>query len=372
MLVASNGNEGVVMSLRRIGILTVVGLCLAASGTAHAQFSEEEGFFLFLDTIFTTPQNTDQVIAVNVNTSAGAGEVQSQEPVRTEWSSDPAGKLEFGYRWASGGMVSLTYWGYEADQRTRGDGPPGNTMYFGIGPTIYYDGTNYGVYGYYGHHDIVAKLEAQSVEIEAGHQHGLTEKFDLEWSVGVRWVDFSEDLSGFYDFSESTYEYSFGYYRYAANKSNESSMAGFEAGVKGSYSFNKHVSINSSLGFAFLEGEIKSASSLVPSGIANGGGVLPSSSFYTEDSGRSGTIVDFDLNVVWHLVDDRYRVWLGYEHSRWDGVPADLARQQTGGLVAVPPDVNDPILIAPGRQAAFATRDSITFSGFKIGVGFLF
>ena len=42
-------------------------------------------------------------------------------------------------------MVSLTYWGYEADQRTTGDGPDGNTMYFGIGPSVYFNGTNYGV-----------------------------------------------------------------------------------------------------------------------------------------------------------------------------------------------------------------------------------
>jgi len=359
------------MSLRRFGILAFVALSLAASGTARAQFSEEEGFFLFLDTIFTTPKNTDQVIAVNVNTSASAGQVQTQEVVRTDWSSDPAGKLEFGYRWAGGSMVSLTYWGYDADQRTTGDGPAGNTMYFGIGPTIYYDGTNYGVYGYYGHHDIVATIEASSLEIEAGHQYALSEQFDLEWSVGLRWVDFSEDLSGFYDFSESTFTSAFGYYRYAANKTNESSMAGLEVGVRGAYSFTKQVSINSSLNFSFLEGEVESTSRLVPSGVANTG-ALPSSSFHAKDSDRSGTIVDFDLNVVWHLYDDRYRVWLGYEHSQWNGVPVDLARQQLGGVVAVPPDPNDPILIAPGRQAAFGTRDSITFSGFKIGVGFLF
>jgi hypothetical protein len=360
------------MSVRRIGIVVAVGLCLAAGGTARAQFSEEEGFFLFLDTIFSTPRDTDEVIAINVDGSAGAGQVQTQEVVRTDWSSSVDGKIELGYRWASGNMVSLTYWGFDADERTVGDGPAGNTMYFGIGPTIFYNGTSYGVYGYYGHHDIVSTIEASSVEIRAGREHALTESFDLEWSVGVRWVDFSEDLSGFYDFSESTYTYSFGYYRYAANKTNESSMAGFEAGMKGSYSFNKHVSINSRVNLSFLQGDIESTSSLVPSGIANGGGVLPSASFHTEDTGRSGTIVDFDFNVVWHLFDDRYRVWAGYEYAQWNGVPADLARQQMGGLVLIPPSPGDPILVAPGRQAAFATRDNMAFSGFKIGVGFLF
>jgi hypothetical protein len=65
-------------------------------------------------------------------------------------------------------------------------------------------------------------------------------------------------------------------------------------------------------------------------------------------------------------------VWLGYEHSQWNGVPVDLARQQTGSFVFIPEDPLEPPFIAPGRQATSGTRDSITFSGFKIGVGFLF
>jgi len=85
------------MSLRRFGILAMVALGLAASGTAQAQFSDEEGFFLFLDTIFTKPQNTDQVLAtVNTNPDPPPGGVQSTETVLVDWGSDPAGKLEFG------------------------------------------------------------------------------------------------------------------------------------------------------------------------------------------------------------------------------------------------------------------------------------
>ena len=62
------------------------------------------------------------VIAVTVDTGAGPQQVQNQQVVLTDWSSDPAGKLQFGYRWASGSEVSLTYWAFDNDQRTVGDG----------------------------------------------------------------------------------------------------------------------------------------------------------------------------------------------------------------------------------------------------------
>jgi hypothetical protein len=351
------------MILKRLGILAVVAMSLAAGGTAQAQLSEEEGFFLFLDTVFTTPRNTDQVIAINVDTGLPpptSGDVQSTETILTGWGSDPAGQLEFGYRWASGNMVSLTYWGYEADQRTRGDGPEGNTMYFGIGPTIislyegpyYYYNYSYGSFGYSGHHDIVSKIDAKSLTIEAGHTHELSEGFELEWSLGLRWASFEENLDGFYDYYESTNAY-FGYLRYAASKTNESTMAGFKIGGKGSYEFNRHVSVNSSLAFSFLQGEVTSTSGLVPDERLG----LPSSLFELTDNDRTGTITDFDINVVWHLSDDRYRVWAGYAYSSWDGLAVDLSRKS---------------FAIEGEQVGFGVREGVAFSGFKIGVGFLF
>jgi len=344
------------MTFRRLGTLTAVAIVLAASaGPASAQHYEEDGFFLFLDAIFTTPQNTDQVIAVTVDTDAGPGQVQSQQVIVTDWSSDPAGKLQLGYRWASGSMVSLTYWGFDSDQRTVGDGAAGSTMYFGIGPTIFYDGAYYGTYGVPGHFDIVSDIEATSLEIEAGKKHALNDAFLLEWAVGVRWADFSETQSGFYDFDDSSYPF-FGDYRYAVAKSNDSSMTGMEVGGRATYAFGEMLSVDSGLAFSFLEGDVDSRSSNVPIGALNAT-ALPSASVSVKDNDRSGTIVDFDFNVVIHLADDRYRVWLGYEYSDWEGLTVDLARKQAALF---------------GRQTSFEVRDGIAFSGFKVGVGFLF
>jgi len=290
-----------------------------------------------------------------VDTDAGPGQVQSQQVIRTDWSSDPAGKLQLGYRWASGSMVSLTYWDFDSDQRSVGDGAAGSTMYFGIGPTIFYDGAYYGTYGAPGHYDIVSAIEASSLELEAGKKHVLDDAFLLEWAVGVRYADFSETQSGFYDFDDSTYPF-FGDYRYAVEKSNDSSMTGMEVGVRGTYAFGEMLSVNSGLGFSFLEGDVDSRASNVPSGALNAP-LLPSASFTAKDNDRSGTILDFDLNVVFHFADDRYRAWVGYEYSDWEGLTVDLARKQAALF---------------GQQTSFEVRDGIAFSGFKVGVGFLF
>jgi hypothetical protein len=344
------------MAWRRLGAPAIVAIAVALSAApASAQPYEEEGFFLFLDAIFTTPQNTDEVIAVTVDTGAAPLEVQEQNVILADWSSDPAGKLQFGYRWASGSMVSLTYWAFDNDQRTVGDGAPGSTMYFGIGPTIFYDGAYYGTYGAPGHFDIVSNIEASSLEIDAGKVHALNDAFFLEWAVGLRWADFKESQNGFYDFDDSTYPF-FGDYRYAVTKSNDSSMAGMEVSGRAAYVFGEMLSVESGLAFSFLEGDVDSRSTNVPSGALNAT-TLPSASFSVKDNGRSGTIVDFDFNVVFHLSEDRYRLWVGYEYSDWEGLTVDLARKQAALF---------------GQQATFDVRDGIAFSGFKVGVGFLF
>ena len=349
-------DEGEGMGWRRIGTSAAVAIALAVSAApASAQAYEEDGFFLFLDAIFTTPQNTDEVIAVTVDTDAAPQEVQSQKVILTDWSSDPTGKLQFGYRWASGSTVSLTYWGFDNDQRTVGNGAPGSTMYFGIGPTIFFDDAYYGTSGAPGHFDIVSSIEASSLEIEAGKVHPLSDAFSLEWAVGLRWADFSENQSGFYDFDDSTYPF-FGEYRYSVTKSNDSSMAGMEISGRAVYAFGEMLSVESGLAFSFLEGDVDSRSTNVPSGTVNAT-TLPSASFSVKDNDRSGTIVDFDLNVVFHLSDDRYRLWFGYEYSDWEGLTVDLARKQAALF---------------GQQTTFEVRDGIAFSGFKVGVGFLF
>jgi hypothetical protein len=309
-----------------LGRSGLVALALVGPPSASAGPADEEGFFLLLDAGFATPQNTDEVVALVVDSSAGPGEVQDHEAILTDWDSDPAGRLEFGYRWPRGGRVSIAYWSFDHDEALSGDGPPGATMFFGIGPAIFFQGASYGTLGEPGHFDIVADVEASSLEFRAGKRYEMGDALVIEGSAGLRFASFQETMSGFYDSRDSS-DPLFGDERYGAFKSNEGDMAGLQLAARASYAIREEISVNAGLAFSALQGDVTSRSNLLPVGAVNSG-TLPASFFSLKDD-RSGTILDLDINVVWHPADDRYRVWVGWEHSSWNGIAADLAREQT-------------------------------------------
>jgi len=350
------------MIQRRFGRVALAATILAASaGVASAQYYEEEGFFLFLDAAFTTPRNTDEVVAV---TQSGVSPVTDQriERIQIGWGSEESGKIGFGYVWPGGNKVTASYWQFDNDSRVVGDGPQDGFMNFAIGPGIYYNSSYYGSYGYPGHFDFVSDIEAESIEASFGRSQEMGLDFSLEWSLGLRYARFEENLSGFYDFLDAGSGY-LGYYTYAATMTNEGEMTGFKAAARATYHFSDIFSVNGGFALSFMDGDVTSGSSLVPVGACNTGPVppcpgvgldLPSASILLEDGDRSGTISDFDINAVWHLADDRYRISVGYEHSKWDGMPADLTRSTVGNFVPL------------------RARDNVVFSGFKIGVVFRF
>ena len=347
------------MTQRRFCILAVASLMLAASvGTASAQYNrfyEEEGFFIFLDSVFTTPRNTDQVVATTLDVVSSP---QVEQRILTDWGSELAGRINLGYQWPGGTKVSISYWKFDNDERTVGDGPPGGFTNFAIGPAILVSFSYYGAAGYPGHFDISSEIEAESLDVSWGRSNEMTDGFSLEWSLGLRYAKFEETMSGFYG---ST---SFGFYSYAAAKVNEGEMTGLEAAVRGTYHFSDLFSLNAGLGLSMMDGDVSTRSSLTPVGPCNTGplpscpfipgSLLPTATAVIEDKDRSGTITDFDLAAVFHLADDRLRLTAGYEHSTWHGLPADLARNNAGNFIPL------------------SARETVVFSGFKIGVGFLF
>ena len=85
-----------------------------------------------------------------------------------------------------------------------------------------------------------------------------------------------------------------------------------------------------------------------------GGEPVLGNSVYLKDDGRSGSIRELDLALVWHSSSDTVRVWLGWEQQVWEDIAADLMRN------------------FPGTVAVLRERDSVTFSGYKLGVRVLF
>jgi len=172
----------------------------------------------------------------------------------------------------------------------------------------------------------------------------VAEKFDLEWSAGLRYARFEETSEAFYDEAPApTFENS-----YLASKSNESEMVGVRLGLAGRYMFFPSFSLGAGVAVSFLDGKIDASSGLLPTG-ADNSDLRPSLSVLEDDS-RSGRITEVDFRVNWHHSSGKYVVWAGWEQSDWDDISADLMRN------------------FPGTVAPLRDRDSVTFSGYKVGV----
>ncbi len=336
--------RGVRLAALAIAAVTVIGVARASD--------KDDGFFIFLDAAYASPQNTDEVLA----TTQLFGATQSESTIRTDFGNDFGGRLGFGYKWKGGGSLSVQYWKYDTDERTQADGPAGGFMNFAIGPASTYYVAGYpvgayyyrGTYGFPGSLDIESKVKAQTLDVIWGRDHDLTENLTLGWSLGLRYAKFEETITGTYDSYEAA---SAGYYSYDVRKHNKGTMAGFKAGLRVTRNFGKSFGVSSGLGFSFLKGKVESTSSrgypVGSFGDENGLGVTLASS---RDKDRSGLIRDFDVGCYWRIADDHFRVGVGWEQSSWDGVPHDLIRNTQGSLVNVP------------------ERNNVAFSGWKIGL----
>jgi hypothetical protein len=323
----------------RLAVLAVA--FLAAVGVARAG-DKEDGFFLFLDAAYASPQNTDEVLAVNQDFLT----TETQSTVRTDFGSDFAGRLGFGYKWKGGGSLSVQYWKFDTDERTQADGPAGGYMNFGIGPESYSSYYPTG-FGYPGALDITSKIKAQTLDIVWGRDHDLTENLQLGWSLGLRYAKFDENLTGTYYAFDAVDTY----YSYGVNKHNEGKMTGFKAGMRVTRNFGKSFGVTSGLGFSFLKGKVESTSGLtiLPGTLGEEIGTSPTLASAT-DKDRSGLIRDFDVGCYWRIADDHFRVGVGWEQSSWDGIPHDLVRNTYASPINL------------------AERNNVTFSAWKIGL----
>lgn len=334
----------------RIAVVSLLVLFLFGAESAQARYrygniasTERQGAFIFVEGILTNPRNTDAVVA----TMQSPTELVTVLP---DWEDEVAGRIGVGYRWANGNALSGVYWSYTADQTASGSGPADGSTYFAIGPPIPTASGYIGNQGTPGSFDVQTELEAKTMDLLWSRRLDLGSDFVLDVSAGLRSASFEETLTGSYDQVDG-FDPDSG--ALLADKRNESTMIGLRFAGRGVYNFTDRWSLSGSLGFSFLDGEIESHSTLTPTGTAGGVGVLPNT-VAIKDDGRSGSIVDADIVLAWQSSSGTIRVYGGWEQSIWDGVVTDLVR-------------NFPGTIAPLRE-----RDSITFSGYKLGLGFRF
>lgn len=339
-------------SISKLASLLAIVVCCAPAAAYDYNYgsTKDDGFFVFLDGVLATPGGLDQVVGTNVAANSAP---QTSRDVKADWGAGTALRGGAGYQWATGGKVEVSFWMFDDDETIGADGPTDGFMNFAIGPAVYYQGYPSLNFGVPGRADFTTEVEASLIDVTFAHEQDLNDVFSMEWNVGVRFATFEENYSGSYDLCASTgcsagYGLVPGDLSFDAAKSNESDMAGLRAGVRGRYRVSERFAITSGLSFSLLNGEVESRSTLIPTGIGNS--IDPPSIGFEEDTDRTGEIRELDLAAEIHIVPDRVRLSIGYEHSVWDEVGSDLLRNP------------------PGLLAVLRPRDRISFSGVRLGV----
>jgi hypothetical protein len=343
----------------RLATWIVFGAVLLAAGVLPAEAARyrygtpaggggtgEAGFFLFLEGITANPRNTDSVVATTEAVEDFGGGTNTLSQIVPQWENDFAGRFGGGYGWGEGHSVVASFWGFQTDQTSSGSGPSGGFTHFAIGPPIRRTSGDYvGDQGSPGSWDMKTEIEAATADVAYVHTQAVAETFTLAWSGGLRYATYEERTNGSYDEASIP----LGVSSFLASKSNEGEMIGVRGALRGRWRFAKSFAIDAALGLAFLDGELRGRSSLTPSGSGNSATTPASLAEITDDS-RSGTQRDMELTASWFVVGEAVRIWAGWEQQVWEGIVTDQVRN------------------FPGTSAPLRNRDSVTLSGYKLGV----
>jgi len=354
--------KGNAMTSQRIAALVLSVACIAVLSSTPADAyrsyrtsdEPEAGFFLFLDAALTRAGGTDQVVAENVGINSSP---QVTEQIAMDWDDGLSGRLGFGYRWATGNKVTVSYWQYDDDAKLlTAQGPNDGYMNFAIGPATYYDGYPTFNFGFPGTAVFNANIKASTADVSFGRDQSLADSFRMEWNLGLRYAKFEEDVNGLYDLCATSGCWAsyygitgFGEVSFNAQKTNSSEMFGAVASARGRYFVSPNFAVTGMIGFSFLGGETESFSGLIPTGSFNST-FDPPTEMRVKDDSNTGTILDFDAGIEWYIVPDLFRLDFALYQSRWDGLPEDMTRN------------------APGVIPVLDPRDSMSFSGLRIGL----
>lgn len=322
-------------------------------GRSYSRGGEQAGVVVSFEGGWVNIRNTDLVYATSESLQVVGGGLNQVTALIPASEEDFSGRLSVGYRWANGNRLTASFWTYSTSTSAAADGPLSGALHYAIGPPIALGGGTFvGDSGSPGYFNLLTDTDAATADVAFGRSHELGDDFRMEWSTGLRYARFEETTAGFYDdslFIAST----FGDNRYTVSKTIEGKMIGARVAARGSYSFTTSFSVSAGIGFALLDGEITAASGLTPSGLLNTT-TQPSSVATINDNGRSGSNTDFDTRVTWHSTDDRLLVWLGWEQQVWSGIVEDGLRN------------------FPGTVRSLNARDSVVFSGYRVGVSYRF
>jgi len=342
----------------------VVALVLLAAGltTVEAQYkyryggygssTSESGWYVSLEVGVANPRNTDVVVAVTRSSQDFGGGINVTNQIVPNWDDDASGRLAVGYAFSGGNRVEASFWSFDTDTSAAGSGPGGGTTFFTVGPPIFTAGDYVGDAGSPGSYGIGVKVEASTADVAWARSHAMTDKLTLEWSLGLRYAKFEETVEGSYD-EAAIGGGSYGQNRFAVYRDNTGEMVGARAAVRGTMKLTHKVSARGTLGFSMLDGKIDALSTMTPTGSANAS-TTPSSYVALSDDSRSGSMRDIEAALIWAPGAGRVKLWFGWEQSLWEQIASDQVRN------------------LPGTAAPVRDRNSVTFSGYKLGVSYTF
>jgi major outer membrane protein len=280
------------MRLRRTLVFLALAVAVTLAAGNQARADDYKGWFVWLDLADTQPNSLDQHYANTVDFGTG------QEQVLTlENDPDFTWKLGAGYSWGKMGMLKVSYWTFDNEDKESGtvSGYMVPTV-FGYGAIYYYQTL------YNPTFEATGKVQATTFDIDYARPFPAGEKMTISWMAGLRVANYEETQK--FTGTDATYTYT-------QQKHFENKGWGPRVGVNVDWGFTKRFSLGGTAAFSFMQVKTDGDASQSEPGVY-------SESLSVNSDNERGLIMDFDLRAIWTW--DKFGVWVGYEMSDWGGI----------------------------------------------------
>ena len=334
---------------KRIALGAAVLLIAGVMASPAARAEQKEGWFVFLEGMDTQVLDATQATGTVLTSGDPFGDPNSPDVFDhqyVDWGTNVNGRIGFGKQWANGNKLTVSYWAFDNDEDGSRDLSTVDGFYTPFGYYYYYDRKPEGLGGTFSNafSRFKANVKASSIDVDFGHVHSVTDNFDFEWNLGMKFASYEDTNTIESGYSYTPYAGTPSEYFYKEVSHNESDMWGFGAGARGTYNFTPRFSLTAGLDVTKMQGDVESTSSVALNSFA-----APFFEDHVKDDNRSGTVTDYDIMGVFHL-GEHFDLGVGYEHSTWQGISTDLMR----------------------AHWELPDRDQVGFAGWKVGVKWRF
>src|SRR5262245_35433498 len=311
------------MRFRRTLVFLALAAVLLLAAQSPARADDYKGWFVYLDLASTQPNSLDQHYANTADFATNQVQILSLEN-----DADFSWKLGGGYSWGKMGLLKVSYWTFDNEDKESG------SAVGGLIPTVFGYGAIYTYqYLYNPTFEATGKVEATTFDIDYARPFPAGEKMTISWLAGLRIANYEET---------QTFSGTDALYTYEQEKHFENKGWGPRIGVNVDWGFTKRFSLGGTAAFSFMQVTTEGDASQSQPGVN-------SESLSAHSDHERGLIMDFDLRAIWGL--DKFGVWVGYEMSDW------------GGSSTNPFPTSDSFVGPRGVP----TRDDISFNSWHVG-----